>query len=395
MLDNFAKGYINLGLRINKHINGFVEHYYGPLEFKNLIEIEAKRSPKKLLQDCKNLKDMLKDKDFEERRHRFLKKNLDAIYTILRRLNGEKIPYLELVENLFDFKPKLYRDDFFYDLSQKAVELYKGKGDLPTRMKKYIKKRLIPPKIIKDEFIRALGFARKKTEKLFPGLFPDYERVEVVEVKDQSWPIYCWYLGNYSSRIEINLSSVHYWTHFMGAVCHEVYPGHHTERLVKELKLYHSKGYFECSILLIYTPEMVISEGMGNLAEIVIFNHGESLKILFEHFFPNPREEDSFEVLIAQDEIREGFKRFEGNLAYHKYVNNWSNDELIKYAKSFKVISDRTIREMIEFISDELWAPYILAYQGERLITEKFGKRPTPKQFFRLLSEQTLPSDLI
>jgi len=29
-LDNFARDYIFLGLRINKHINGYVEHYYGP-----------------------------------------------------------------------------------------------------------------------------------------------------------------------------------------------------------------------------------------------------------------------------------------------------------------------------------------------------------------------------
>lgn len=50
--------------------------------------------------------------------------------------------------------------------------------------------------------------------------------------------------------------------------------------------------------------------------------------------------------------------------------------------------------QMLEFISDELWAPYILAYQGERLIKEKYGNRPAPKHFYRLLTEQILPSDL-
>jgi hypothetical protein len=46
IFDDFAKSYVNLGLRINKHINGYVEHYYGPPELKNAIEYESKKSPK-------------------------------------------------------------------------------------------------------------------------------------------------------------------------------------------------------------------------------------------------------------------------------------------------------------------------------------------------------------
>jgi len=49
----------------------------------------------------------------------------------------------------------------------------------------------------------------------------------------------------------------------------------------------------------------------------------------------------------------------------------------------------------IEFISDEIWAPYIPVYQGERLIVEKFGKEPSPFQFQELIVNQTLPSNLV
>lgn len=34
--DDFAKDYYLLGLRINKHIDGYVEHYYGPSEVYNI-----------------------------------------------------------------------------------------------------------------------------------------------------------------------------------------------------------------------------------------------------------------------------------------------------------------------------------------------------------------------
>ncbi|MHA2180709.1 MAG: hypothetical protein ACXAAH_04715 [Promethearchaeota archaeon] len=395
MLDNFANSYLKLGLRIDKHINGYVEHYYGPSELKNTIEREGKKSPKNLLQDCENLKDELKDQGFEVKRRKFLEKNLDAIQTILKKLNGEKIPYLELVEKLFDFKPKLYKDKFFYDLSLKAEKLYKGKGDLSNRIREYSKRRKIPPNIIRKQFRKALGFARKQTIRIFPDILPDYEKIEVVEVKERSWSMYCWYLGNFFSRIEINIEKIHYWTNLLDYVTHEVYPGHHTERLVKDKLLYRNKGYFESSILLIYTPELVISEGMARVAERVIFDRIESSKILLEHLCPNPEIEDSIEILSKQSEIREGFNRFESNLAYHKYVNNWTNDELIKYSRSFNVIPDEGINALLDFISDELWGSYVQVYQGERIIKENLGNPPTPDSFFRLISEQTLPSDLL
>ena len=101
------------------------------------------------------------------------------------------------------------------------------------------------------------------------------------------------------------------------------------------------------------------------------------------------------EVLIGQSEIRRGYRRFESNLVYHKYVDEWDDKKLRAYAKSFKVIPDMAIEAKFKFISDKLWAPYVMTYQGERLITEKYGIRPAPENFHKLLTEQTLPSDII
>ncbi|MFW9824237.1 MAG: hypothetical protein ACFFE4_14935 [Candidatus Thorarchaeota archaeon] len=113
ILDDFAKNYIKLGLRINKHIDGYVEHYYGPPELKRAVDLEEKLSPRNLLNDCKTLMDQIKNQGFEENRHKFLQRNLYSVQTILKKLNGENIPYLELIEELFDFKPILYDDNFF------------------------------------------------------------------------------------------------------------------------------------------------------------------------------------------------------------------------------------------------------------------------------------------
>ncbi len=393
-LDDFAKNYIILGLRINKHIDGYVEHYYGPSDLKTIVDTEKILSPNQLLKDCLVLKNQLTNQGFEAKRQKFLLKNIEAMETIIRKITGEKVPYLEQVERLFDFKPVLYKDEFFYNLKEKAEELYKGNGKLSDRIELYSKKRMIPPNKIKTNFIKTLDIVQEQTNNLFQELLPSQEKVIISEVTNKSWPMYCWYQGNYISKIEINIEKVHYWTHLLHTVCHEAYPGHHTERTLKERYLFRNKGYFETSILIIYTPEIVISEGMGILAERVLFNPTESIQILLEKVLNNKKIEDSLEDLIGQSEIREGFRRFESNLAYYKYVYNWNEEELTKYARNFRVIPDVGIKAMLEFITDKIWAPYILVYQGERLITEKFGNKPSPKEFQKLLTEQILPSDL-
>ncbi|UCC21039.1 MAG: hypothetical protein JSV62_07105 [Promethearchaeota archaeon] len=394
-LDDFTKCYLCLGLRINQHINGYVEHYYGPSEFKDLIKAEGKVSPIKLIQDCKNLICQLKEQGFEEKRQRFLEKTLVGIQTILRILNGEKIPYLEQVEKLFDFKPRLQNDNFFFDLTSQAEKIYKGDGNLSNRIKNYAQRRIVPPKNIKILMLKAINIAKKRTIELFPDLLPLNEKVILNEVKDKSWPMYNWYLGNYTSKIDINISTIYYWTSLLNFACHEGYPGHHMESAVRDLLLFHNKGYFETSILMIYTPEMVIHEGLGELAERILFNPSESNKILLDEFCPNPSIEDDIETLIKQNKIRDGFRVFNYNLAYYKYVKGWNDDELTKYSRDFKVIPEIGIKAMLRFISDKIWAPYIPVYQGERLIIEKFGKEPTPRQFQELMVNQTLPSDLV
>jgi hypothetical protein len=141
---------------------------------------------------------------------------------------------------------------------------------------------------------------------------------------------------------------------------------------------------------------MVISEGMAVTAESVLFNPIESAKILLNDLYPSKLKlEEDLVSLIKQNDIRKGFRRFESNLAFHKYVDDWSEKELVTYIKSFGIIANNVIPGILAFVLDELWAPYIQTYQGERLRTNKFGEKPSPEKFRKIISEQTLPSDLI
>lgn len=394
-LDEFARDYLSLGLRINKHINGYVEYYYGPPEIKKFVDSEKIRSPKRLLNECNHLKVRLFEMDFEIKRENFLNKTLNAISTTLRELNGDKIAFLDKVKSYFDFEPRYYQDEFFYNLISKANDLYKGEGTIYERMKTYAKTRYIHPKLVKKLCKTALNIAKKKMLKVFPNLLPKNEKVKLKLVKSKSWSMYNWYLGKNKSRMEINLSSTYYWTNLLHLICHETYPGHHTEAVVRDINLYKKKGYFETSILYIYSPEMIIHEGIGELAEFVLFRPLEIAEIFIQNLCPNPEKEDDLDRIIAQNQLKRELSRIESNLAYHKYVNQWSDDNIINYVKKFEFFTKVGINEMLKFVSDKNWAPYVFAYQGDSVITEKYGNPPSKENFRKILSEQTIPSDLI
>jgi len=142
-LDDFARKYLSLGLRINKHINGYVEHYYGPPEIKKKVDLEDKISPKILLKDFDDLYQQLKNQGFEYNRLKFLDKTLIAIETILRKLNGEKRSYLEQVE-----KNKLKNYLTLYQYYKKMISIM----ILQPKLKKSIKEMaLYPIEFISDE----------------------------------------------------------------------------------------------------------------------------------------------------------------------------------------------------------------------------------------------------
>lgn len=399
MLDNeltdFAKQYLQLGLRINKHINGYIDYYYGPRNIKLIIENENIKSPKSLLKACKKLQNQLRNQGFDENRIKFFDKTLLAIHTILQKLNGEKIPYLTLIENIFDFTPEFYDDDYFYNLAIKANEIYCGPGTLLERMNQYAAKRVIPVEKVKKIFQKAINVARNRTYEIFPNLLPKIENIKIKLVKDQSWGMYNWYLGNFQSIIEINRSYDVYWTALLDYACHEAYPGHHTESTIKEIQLFKNKSFFESSIKLLYSPEMVISEGIGRTAESVLFDPTESILIQFNDLCLNPENEDDIETLIQQSYFRKKLHDLQSKLAYYKIVGNWGNDDIIKFAKDLGLLPEIGIKFFLNSISNEIWAIYFLIYQGERIIVKKFGVKPDPKKYQQLFLKEFLPSDLI
>lgn len=391
---NFGKEYLLLGLRMDKLIDGFVDAYYGPSELKELVGNEKPLSPKNLLESCKKLQKQLIDEVFIEERVRFLEKTLGAIEASLNIKIGEELPFLEKVNRLYDIKPELIDDSIFYKLAEKLDSVFQGSGTLLDRYNAFKKKHEIPIEMLDYTFNQAFKIISEKTYEVLPDLLPDSEEISFEFVKNKPWGAYNWYLGDFKSRIDINTDVPIDCITILNLVTHEAYPGHHTEHIIKEKQLYIDQKRFEHSILLIPTPEAVISEGIGNTAADVLFSDEEKGQLILENLCHDPSSEDLDEVFY-QHQVLANLSLLWNNLAILAHKDGWSDDELVKYSLDFGFIPEKKIKQTLKFVRHPLWSTYIFNYSfGEALIKEKFGPHPSPKDFKMLLTHPILPSDL-
>jgi hypothetical protein len=203
-------------------------------------------------------------------------------------------------------------------------------------------------------------------------------------------------LGDYKSRIDINTDVPIEWTGILESISHEGYPGHHTEHLIKEKLLYREQQRFEHCILIIQTPETVISEGLAIVGIDVLYSPHDKAKIALEALCPAPEQEYPLETLIAENKVLKDTRLLGKNLAIYAHVDGWTDDQLIKYGSDFGFRTKEKIMQSLKFIRNPIWSTYVFNYTyGAELIRKKFGMRPNPNNFKELLTRPILPSDLV
>lgn len=87
-ISRFGEDFLLLALRIDKHINGYVDYYYGPEKFRALVKKETITSPKQLLKDSITLKQQLELQGYTKKRQNYLYNLLIAMKTSIESLIG-------------------------------------------------------------------------------------------------------------------------------------------------------------------------------------------------------------------------------------------------------------------------------------------------------------------
>jgi hypothetical protein len=90
--------YVFLCLRIDRHIEGFVDAYIGPPEWRDLTEAEHPVRPEALREEALALSEALPSEGLEPERERWLSAQLKALECVTASLAGETVAWADEVE---------------------------------------------------------------------------------------------------------------------------------------------------------------------------------------------------------------------------------------------------------------------------------------------------------
>ncbi|MCI0615062.1 hypothetical protein L0244_18890, partial [bacterium] len=383
----------------------YVDAYYGPKEWRE----EVKASPKTLDQIAKeaqeldrNLKAIQSDKlqELEQRRLRFITRQLAALLARVEMLKGKKLSFDEESQALYDAVAPQHTENDFQPVLDEINKLIPGKGDLSSRYSDFKKDFIIPKEKLDAVFRTAIQECRSRTAKRIQ--MPPEESFTVEYVKGKSWSAYNWYQGGYRSIIQLNTDLPVTIDRAIDLACHEGYPGHHVLNMLIEKNLVNGHGWKEFSVYPLFSPLSLIAEGTANYGIQVAFPGEERMKYEKQVLFPltglNPdRAETFYKVQELVDRLSHA-----GNIAARKYLNGEIDADqaaviLQKYALMVPELAKRRVKFFDQYrsysINYNLGQDLVRKYIESRGGTEDHPKKRW-SEFETLLSFPRLPSEL-
>jgi hypothetical protein len=242
---------------------------------------------------------------------------------------------------------------------------------------------------------------RDRAAALF-GL-PPGENLQVRLVTGKPWTGYNWYDGGLASRVEINTDLPSRAADLLHVAAHETYPGHHLEHAWKETELVVGRQRLESSILLINTPECLVSEGLADLGHLFASPPTEEPDLLVELFeraaLPISTDpaaaRDSAQRMVALTPLRRRLNETRVNAALMRHADGATHEDVLRYLERVGRFAPDQAAKRLEFIEHPLWRTYVFVYhEGEAMLRRWLEAVPEAKRaarFGRLLREQLSP----
>ncbi|GIV97653.1 MAG: hypothetical protein KatS3mg057_2310 [Herpetosiphonaceae bacterium] len=389
--DAIGEDYIRLAFRIEQHVPGYVDAYFGPAELKEATLAEGRRPASMLVREAQALAERVEGAGYPARRRTYLQKQILGMETLARVLAGEQLPYREEVRRYFDIDPQPIPEEQFEAAIEELETLLPGTGGIRERLAAWKKRFEVSPETARQLIEIIAEESRARTRQLY--MLPEAERVAFRLVSDQPWSGYNWYYGDYSSGVDINTDLPIRANTLTSLVCHEAYPGHHTEHSIKERDLWRGRGWAEHAIFLVNTPECVISEGIANTAQSIIFDENELFGWQARELYPVARVEGDPE---RERRIAQASRRLAGvggNAALLLHEQGAGAEEVVAYLMRYGLNTEQEARQRLRFITSPLWRAYIFTYfYGEGLIRDWLAGGDRTARFGTLLAEQVYPS---
>jgi hypothetical protein len=379
-----AERYLELGLRLGKHVDGLVDAYYGPPELKEQVDAEELIPAAQLAADAYTLRDELPDG--------WLRDQVHGCVTYAHVLAGDGISYSDEVEGCYGVRPVKVSEDVYAAVHSELDELYPGAGSLRERRDAWRDVHLIPGHLAVPVLDDLLPLLRARTEAVLLDL-PAGDGVTLESVNDEPWWAFNYYLGNLQSRVVLNIDVPTTGPELIHLAGHEVFPGHHTEHAVKEQVLIRDQGKIEEGIQLVPTPQAVLSEGIAETgAELVLDDTAkeEAYAIIRRHggTLVDPQLSERI------SKVSEPLRTVAVNAALMIHEEGASVEEAEAYVEKWNLVPREQAQHSVSFVIDPTWRAYVISYSAGRDLCRAYVDGD-PARFRTLLTEPVRIGDLL
>ncbi|MBT8450183.1 MAG: hypothetical protein KJO69_10860, partial [Gammaproteobacteria bacterium] len=384
-LDETAEQFIILALQLGKYDKDYVDAYYGPRRLRKLAE-EAPGDQQtltiaidRLYEDVQRYRPW---NNLNRARHSALLKNIRAMHTRMRMINGETLSFRDEARLIYDVKLPRYEFADFDETLQKISELMGNPENLIAAVDAYRNSLTIPEDVLTQVVETALEECRLRTKKYID--LPEDERFRLEYVTDTNWGGYNWYQGDNESLMQINMDFPMRIDRAVSLGCHEGYPGHHVWNVLVENELY-KNGWQEFSLIPLFSPFGLIAEGSAKYGVQLAFPGNEKLLYEQQVLYPMARLDPAEAEKLAE------LNRLTAELSHSSIAiaelyldGEISRDEAITMRQKYSLVSRDRAEKSIRFT--EQYRAYVVNYSlGEDILGDYIERRAkTPKKRWEL-----------
>ncbi len=397
--DPVARDYLLLALRLDQHMPGLVDGYYGPRDLKAQVDMENLRTPARLADDAAALRERVATEVDEPDRRRWLDRQLVALEVLASRRAGVEIPYVDEVERCFDAAPSRMPEATYAEVRRDLDRLLPGGGDLAARVDAWDAGLAIPPDRVRGAVDAILPGIREASAAAF-GV-PAGESLRVGLVGGQPWSGYSWYDGGLRSRVDLNTDLPIRPATLVDTLCHETYPGHHLEHAWKERRLVEDLGRVEATVLLIDTPECYVSEGLAQLGRSLALDEAARRDLVRTvcRIAGLPASDDDVAHQAAVSDAQRRLRGADGDAALMLHAERRPRAEVLNFLREEALLGAARAEQRLRFVEHPLWRTYVFTYAGGEALLGAWcaaagSEAGARGRYLRLLTEQLTPSGI-
>jgi len=401
MLDQSAEQFVKLGLELGVYDHDYVDAFLGPKEWQEHAN-KSPRTKRKLANDIHSLLMSLNNLKTNDQklgiRLKALSRNVRAMDTRIRMVNGETFSFAEEAKLIYDATLPVYDFREFDKVLEKINRLIPGDGPLSERVYAFTSTYDIPAENVKKVFDVAIAECRKRTFSHIQ--LPKSEHFTLEYVTNKNWSGYNWYQGDNHSLMQINQDLPLSISRALVLGCHEGYPGHHVWNTLLENKILKANNWVEFSIYPLFSPYSFIAEGSANYGVELAFPGDEKINFERDVLFPlaglDPATAENLDQLRA---LTSKLSHSKTAIAQLYLDGKITRDEALLKIQKYSLTNPKKAEKSLRFA--EQYRAYVLNYNlGEDIVKSYVEGQGTSqdqrwKAFESMLTELSTASDMV